>query len=102
MGDFFDDLPLPDGNAPCPGCYPPQEVNWAVVAAAKIRRVQRQMLRASFTRSTWLRRKRAQEALGDLERLMGDDYSVGFILEGTAFLKNFRDALEWLAEPTDR
>ena len=33
---------------------------------------------------------------------MGDDYSVGFILEGTAFLKNFRDALEWLAEPTDR
>ena len=57
------------------------------------------MIRASFTRSTWLRRKRAQEAFSDLERLMGDDYSVGFVLEGTAFLKNFRDALEWLQSP---
>ena len=102
MGDLFDDLPLPDGDASCQCCHPPQEVNWTIGAAAKIRRVQRQMIRASVTRSTWLRRKCAQETLGDLDRLIGDDYSVGFILEGTAFLKNFRDALEWLAKPTDR
>ena len=50
-----------------------------------------------MVRSTWLRRKRAQEAPADLEWLLGDDYAMGALLDGTAFLRNLRDALEWLA-----
>jgi hypothetical protein len=55
------------------------------------------MIRASLARSTKLRRKRAQEALADLEWLLGDDYAMGVLLDGTVFLRNLRDALEWLA-----
>jgi hypothetical protein len=97
MGTMFDDLDRPKDDTPCPGCHPASEVHWAIPAADKIRQVQRRMIRASVTRSTWLRRKRALEALEGLEGLMESDYTVGTLLEGTAFLLNLRNSLEWLA-----
>jgi hypothetical protein len=96
MGTMFDDLDRPKGDTPCPGCHPTPEVHWAISAADKIRQVQRRMIRASVTRSNWLRRKRALEALACLEGLMEGDYTIGTLLEETAFLRNLRDSLEWL------